>query len=147
MVIPGKAAPLDGAGLDAVKALDRICFGDDRGRLLEMLLGMAEAAYCVRVNRRVEGFAMVLPSTAGVRLGPCVAENRAATEELLASVLVRFPETPIVVGVPSVNRMAVELLESHGFTWTPPSLRMLRGEATAESDPDKLVAVASGATG
>ena len=141
------ASRLDRAELDAVKTLDQPCFGDDRGRLLGHLLEVAQAAYYVRANRQVEGFAMVLPSTAGVRLGPCAATRRTTAEELLDSVLVDFPNVAVLAGVPSVNQMAVGLLESRGFTRMPSSLRMLRGEAAGESDPEEVVANTNGAMG
>lgn len=142
-----RASRLERADLDAVKTLDRTCFGDDRGRLLGHLLEVTQAAYCVRANRQVEGFAMVLPSTAGIRLGPCVATRRTAAEELLDSVLADFPNVAVLAGVPSVNRTAVGLLESRGFTRMPSSLRMVRGEAAGESDPEKVVAITNGAMG
>lgn len=133
--------------LHAAAALDRAGFGDDRGRLLEMLLELACGAYSARVNGRVEGYAMALPSAAGVRLGPAVAASPAVASELLDSVLADFPDLAIVVGVPSVNRATVALLEERGFAPAPSSLRMQWGAAEAEGESEKLVAIANGAMG
>lgn len=141
------ATPLNRVDLAAVKTFDLSCFGDDRGRLLEILLETAPAAYCVYVDRRITGFALALPSTTGIRLGPCAAENRSVAETLLNAICAAFPDRPIIAGVPSVNQSAVELLESRGFAQTPPSLRMLRGQPAAESAPDKLAAIVNGAMG
>jgi len=135
------------ADLEAVKAFDEICFGDDRGKLLGELLDIAHGAYCVYTNRRLEGFAMVLPSAAGIRLGPCAADNPSAAGKLIDSVLADFSGKTIIAAVPGVNATALQLLESRGFERVGSCLRMLRGKASAESAPDKLVAIANGATG
>ena len=50
------ATRLNRVDLDAIKTLDLSCFGDDRGRLLDILLESAQAAYGVYVDRRITGF-------------------------------------------------------------------------------------------
>jgi hypothetical protein len=90
---------------------------------------------------------MVLPSGAGVRLGPWVAASPAEAECLLDGVLAHCRGSCIIVGVPAVNRSAAILLESRGFDRTPPSLRMIRGVEAAEADPVSLFAIANGALG
>ena len=141
------ATHLHKAELDTVAALDRIGFGDDRRRLLGMLLEISCGAYCVRVNGQVEGYAMVLPSAAGVRFGPAVASSPIVTGELVDSVLADFPDRAIIIGVPSVSRATVGLLEARGFARAPSSLRMQWGASRAEGDPQKLIAIADGAMG
>ncbi len=141
------AAELGKSDIHSITALDRSCFGDDRSRLLESLLDASLAAYCIRADDQVEGFAMALPSAHGVRFGPCIAKTRAAAEKLLDAVLAGFPNRAVLVGVPSVNPTSVEVFESRGFHRKPSSLRMLHGEAAAESDADTLMAIANGAMG
>ena len=133
--------------LDTVAALDRTCFGDDRRRLLAMLYELSCGAYLIRVNGRVEGYALAMHSAGGVRLGPGVATDAAAASWLLDSVLSDFPDTAVIVGVPSVSRATVAVLEEHGFIAEPSSLRMQWGVKEAEGDASKLVAVANGAMG
>ena len=138
---------LGASDLDAARTLDALYFGDDRGRLLGELMSIACAAYCVRVNRRLVGFAMALPSLAGVRLGPCVVDDLSATGQLIDSVLTDFSDQTIIIAVPGVNGTATQLLKSRGFARGPSCLRMLRGKAETVSAPDGLVALANGAMG
>lgn len=137
----------DQEDLDAIIAFDRVVFGDDRGRLLRMLREKALGRYSVRENKRVLGFAMALPSLGGVRLGPWCAYTQAVARQLLNAFLSDFTESSVVVGVPGVNRSAVNLLESHGFARAPSSLRMIRGDDDGASAPDRLFAIANGAMG
>ena len=90
---------------------------------------------------------MVLPSTGGLRLGPWCAADRKVADELLRTALKDLRNAPIIVGVPQVNRSAVELLGSYGFSRMPSSSRMIRGERAAESEPGRLYAIANGAMG
>ena len=143
----GEVTRLNAAELAGVAEFDRVAFGDDRSRLLALLLEMARAAYCVQVGGRVAGYAMALPSAEGVRFGPCVAIDRAVAETLLSAVLGDYPDRAVVLGVPGVNRAAVDMFEGCGFTQTRSSLRMLRGEAAASSDADNVFAIANGAMG
>ncbi len=138
---------LQASDMDAARTFDVTSFGDDRGRLLVSLLNSARAAYCVRDDGQMAGFAMVLPSTVGVRLGPSVADNAAVAETLINAVFADFPDDSIIAAVPSVNRTAVQLFQSCGFARRPSSLRMLRGQVAAKSDSDKLFTIANGATG
>ena len=121
--------------------------GDDRGSFLGELLGIARAAYCVRVNGRLVGFAMALPSAAGVGLGPYVVDDPVAAGKLIDSVLADFPDHTIVVAVPGVNESATRLLEARSFARGLPSLRMCRGKADTASAPDGIVTLANGAMG
>lgn len=131
----------------AVQAFDTACFGDDRSRFLSLLLADAKATYCVCEHGYIRGFALVLSTRSGVRFGPCATDSPTTTERLLNAAFADFNDVCIVVGVPSVNVRAAELLESRGFAQIPSSLRMLRGEAQAKADPHKLVAIANGAMG
>ena len=115
--------------------------------MLGLLFTKAGAVYGTRRHGALSGYAMVLPCATGVRLGPWCATDREAGDELLQTVLADYRDSSVVVGVPEVNRVAVGLLESHGFARTPSSLRMIRGERTAESEPGKLFAIANGAMG
>ncbi len=137
----------DREALDTIISFDRVCFGDDRGRLFRMLRENARGAYCVRENTRVLGFAIALPSLGGVRLGPWCAETPAVAKELLNAFLADFTNSTVVVGVPGVNPSSVSLLESHGFSRAPSSLRMIRGDNEGAGDPDRLFAIANGAMG
>ena len=143
----GSADRLVATDLPVLQTFDQGCFGDDRSRLLGLLFTQAAAVYGTRRHGALSGYAMVLPGATGVRLGPWCAADREAGDELLQTVLADYYDSIVVVGVPEVNRVAVGLLESHGFGRTPSSLRMIRGERAAESEPGKLLAIANGAMG
>jgi GNAT superfamily N-acetyltransferase len=134
--------------IDDVVAYDRAGFGDDRGRLLVSMMNIAPVTFCLRRdNGAVAGYAAALPSVAGLRLGPCVADDADAAATLLDSVLSVSRGIPIVTAVPDVHPTAVELMISRGFRTVGSCPRMRLGPPAGESDPDKLVAIAYGAIG
>lgn len=133
--------------LPTAMALDARCFGDDRERLLRTLYDQAHASYCVRRGGEVAGFAMVLPSAAGVRLGPCVVAETSLAGQLIESVLADFLGETVIAAVPGVDVAVLELFTSRGFARQPSSLRMLRGRADAASSPSGIIALANGAMG
>lgn len=143
----GSPDRLVAADLPVLQTFDQGCFGDDRSRLLGLLFTKAAAVYGTRRRGALSGYAMVLPCAAGVRLGPWCAADREAGDDLLQTVLADYRDSLIIVGVPEMNQTAVGLLESYGFERMPSSLRMIRGERAAESEPEKLFAIANGAMG
>jgi ribosomal protein S18 acetylase RimI-like enzyme len=139
--------PLQPADLDALRAFDAPRFGDDRGRLLELLLRIARAAYAVREEQDIVGYAMALPSAAGVRLGPCVARDERILGLLVDALCADFPAENVVLAVPGTNRAAQRLYEERGFVRTPSSLRMLRGEDPGPQPHAEVAALTNGAMG
>jgi ribosomal protein S18 acetylase RimI-like enzyme len=144
---PVEADPLTAADLGAVQEFDRPRFGDDRGKLLELMMKIAPAAFCERADGKLKGYALALPSAAGVRFGPCAADDDETTARLLDAVLSAFSDVTVVTAVPEVNRSAVGVIKAHGFEETPSSLRMRLGPPAADIARDNLVAIASGAMG
>lgn len=134
------------ADLPAIAAFDHEHFGDDRGRLLKLLLAQAKAAYALRDHRQIRGYAFVVASRLGTRIGPWVARDAEAAETLLQSILTDWPDTAIALGTPSPNHAAVALLESHGFARVPSSYRMVYGRQSA-GHPEKIFAIGNGAMG
>jgi ribosomal protein S18 acetylase RimI-like enzyme len=133
--------------LSAVAAYDSEQFGDDRRRLLHILLDRAEAAYWVRGGGECCGYALVCPSRTGFRIGPSIASDRAAAEKLLQAALASHGGSVLTAGVPAVNDDAVSLYRAHGFRACPSSFRMVSGERTGEGNPARVYAIASGAMG
>ncbi len=147
IVSRSRAAHLSASEIDKVMALDGHYFGEDRGRLLRELIGIARGAYCVRDNGRIVGFALALPSADGVRLGPCVADDSSVAERLIDSILADFRDEFVIVAVPGDNGEAKKLLESRGFVHRLPGLRMLRGKSICIDNARGIVSLASGAWG
>jgi ribosomal protein S18 acetylase RimI-like enzyme len=134
--------------VEDVAAYDRTGFGDDRARLLARIIELTPRAVCVRrEDGKVLGYAATLPSAAGVRFGPCVADDAAVAAELLDVILSASRNLAVVTAVPEVNTAAVALMQSRGFEAVGSCRRMRLGPPAAESDPHKLVAIAYGAIG
>ena len=120
------AEPLEAPGIKDIAAFDLPRFGDNRERLLGMLLSGADQAWITRVRGLVTGFAMVLPTNQGVHLGPWVANDVDTAGTLLDAALVRCASQVVTCGMPKTNPEGQRLLRSRGFSLTAPSIRMVR---------------------
>ena len=67
---PQRVTDLKPDDLDAVAALDRTVFGDDRSRMLRLFLDRAEQAIAVKDGVELAGHAMVVRTDRGLRVGP-----------------------------------------------------------------------------
>jgi len=122
-------------------------FGDERKRLLGEIFPRARALYRSPVEGRLKGYLTVQPSAAGARIGPWVATEPEAAEELLQAALFGLEGETVVVALPGVNSAGQELLRQYGFIETPPSFRMIRGPTVARGRPGNVYAIANGALG
>jgi GNAT superfamily N-acetyltransferase len=126
---------------------DGKCFGDDRGRLLDVMLRHAWDAIVLRDAERMTGFLIMTQTTEGIRFGPCCAIDRAAAERLFTAALERNNGGPANVGVLSLNQNGCDLLATLGFEPSPSSWRMIWGERKAVGALDRYYAIAGGAIG
>ena len=146
----GDSGPTERITLDdlpAVAEFDAQYFGDRRERLLKLLLQQASGIYRLSGGSGPRGYAFVMPSTAGVRLGPFVAVDRSAAETLLRAVMAEWANATVIVGVSALNRAAIDLFEFHGFQRTPSSLRMVYGKGETGESHGNIYAIANGAVG
>ena len=127
--------------------LDAEAFGDERSRLLPLVLASAQATYRYPASGPIRGYLAVQASASGARLGPWVALDSIAAEILLATALDRLRGRSVVVGLPGPNVEGRALLERWGFAPTPSCLRMIRGADVARGDPQAVYGLASGAIG
>jgi ribosomal protein S18 acetylase RimI-like enzyme len=141
------ARRIEAADLPTIAAFDAEYFGDDRGRLLALLYRDSKTAYWLQEGRGATGYAFATSSSEGVHLRPWVAKDRRAAETLLQSILAEWPSATAILGVPSVNSRAVELLESCGFERAPSCRRMVFGERAGAGRPENVFAIANGAMG
>jgi ribosomal protein S18 acetylase RimI-like enzyme len=132
---------------DDLKAFDEPHFGDDRRRLLSLLLEGALAAFRMPEEGRPSGYLIVQPSANGARIGPWVASNTQAAGDLLENALAAFGDRTVILAVPGPNAACRELLASRGFIETPSSLRMVRGPKAGPGKPENIYALATGAVG
>lgn len=144
---PGDATNLDARDLAAVCDLDAAVYGDDRSRFLPLVLRDSLGAYRVPASGPLEGFLIVQPSGSRARIGPWAAMNEAAAESLLRSALSNLQGRTVVAAVPGPCLTSAQLLATHGFVRTPPSLRMVRGPVPSGGRPECLYALINGAVG
>ena len=133
--------------LDEVAALDAEIFGADRRRFLELVLPCAELAVVRRRRRRIEAYMLACPTDRGLRIGPCVAVSRTDARCLVEAAIVAAIGRPVLIGVPAPNTEAIHLLAEMGFDKRPSSLRMRLGPPTAAGNPNRVLAISSGAAG
>ena len=140
-------APLVEADLPAIAAFDAPRFGDDRGRLLSLLLRRARAAFRVPYRGEIAGYLMALPGRDGTRIGPWVAAEPEAARELLLAALASARGGAVTLAVPGPNAVARKILLDAGFRETPSSLRMAKGASPCGGRPEAVYALANGAVG
>lgn len=139
--------PLTEAVLPTVADFDRPRFGDDRARMLKLLLGIAEAGFLLRREGVVAGYLMVLQTRSGLQIGPWIAADAAAAQTLLDEALRHGGGRRMTVGLPVTNRAGRELLSRYGFTATPSSYRMVWGPTGGAGTPRDVFAITNGALG
>jgi ribosomal protein S18 acetylase RimI-like enzyme len=144
---PPRVVPLGAAALPEIARCDLPAFGDDRGRLLGLLVERAEAAFEVPGGDGLAGYALVITTLGGVHVGPLVADEPQVAAGLLAACLASAAGRIVTIDVPEPNRDAVRLVRELGFEETAPCLRMVWGERRAAGDPSRNFALATGATG
>jgi ribosomal protein S18 acetylase RimI-like enzyme len=144
---PARVASLDATAVAEIASCDLPAFGDDRGRLLGLLLERAEAALGVPSGNGLAGYALVIRTLGGVHVGPLVAADPAVAGELLTACLATAARRPVTIDVPEPNRDAVRLVRELGFEETAPCRRMVWGEHRAVGELARNFALATGATG
>jgi GNAT superfamily N-acetyltransferase len=120
-----KALLTDGQ-LEPIFKFDREVFGADRSFLLCSL------------RDRLPDFAMGLFAD---HLGPWVARSREVAENLLQEFMTRSSRKTLIVDCLSANRIAIELLRSHGFAHSRLLTRMFRGPNAHPGNPESLCAI------
>jgi GNAT superfamily N-acetyltransferase len=117
--------------VEAVVDFDREMTGLDRERVIRRLLkDFGDVVYVIKERKKLSGYAIVRQREGGYFLiGSWVAENRRAAEAVLSSIVERYSGRTLTVGVPEINRRAVEMVLGRGFVYSSqPSLRMFWGE-------------------
>lgn len=107
---------------------DREKIGFDRGVFLkELIKDHADTTYCL-TEEKLLAYAVARDRANGaVHIGPLVAENRISCDRLLSAITPKHNQRILTIGVPEINRAAIEIVLRHDFEYCPPSLRMYRG--------------------
>ncbi len=135
--------PLEDTQLELIFKRDREIFGADRSFLLRSLRDSSpNLAITSWRDGDLQGYAFGRCGLFADHLGPWVANSHATAEYLLLEFLVRSSRETIIADCRSANRMAMELLRSHGFTHSRQLTRMFRGPNAHPGDPEPLCAIA-----
>jgi GNAT superfamily N-acetyltransferase len=102
--------------------------GIERQALISRLAAEFPASTFCLGTPRLEAYAVVRERTHGtLGIGPLVAQHRAACKTMMQGIVSMFGDRMITIGVPEINKAAVEIMLQHGFRQGTPSLRMFRG--------------------
>lgn len=117
--------------IEDVTEFDSYYFGAPRGKVLVKLReDFSELCFIARKNGEILGYSMCRETDDFHRLGPwvCNPAYPGAAEALLRSTLSAVGQAQILVGVPSNNAVAVELLQKYVAKPAPTPIRMFLGQ-------------------
>lgn len=111
-----------------VEADDATVFPAPRSSFLRAWIGAPEHTGCALLrDGRLAGWGVIRPCRQGRKIGPLVADDRAAADAVLSALLARAGSGEIFLDVPSINREAVALAESLGLAPVFETARMYTG--------------------
>jgi ribosomal protein S18 acetylase RimI-like enzyme len=140
-VSPGTVAG-DAGNIETLLEMDREVFGADRSALLRSVAGSApELVNIARPGGAVKGFVLGRKGSRADHLGPWVASNAIAAQEVLEGFLLRSRRQVAIVDVARDNPWASALLAAKGFQFSRSLTRMYRGENAHPGRPDLLGAI------
>ncbi len=139
--------PIQPADLVDLTEFDRQHFGDDRQKMLRLLLRYATAAYLIRNEKGIVGYGMTWSYDSSVRLGPIVATDETIARSIIASLTHSHDDsTTFTVGLPATSVAGVALYESLKMQQTPASFRMILS-TNVRPPSAHIYAIANGAIG
>lgn len=125
-------APLEKEMMTKIAAFDSEYFGGDRSRVLKKLFEEnTRRCFVSYAESEVAGYIMSRRLEKGYRIGPwvCDPKNQQTATDLLTNCMEALGhDTAIYVGVPAINKLAVELLRESGFEQYSKSIRMRYGK-------------------
>lgn len=137
--------PLQDRDWPAIGAIDAPAFGADRLALLRTLAARApDAAWVLERGDRIEGFVLGRDGREATQLGPLLASDPDDARTLLDCALRRIPG-PVHVDLTDRHRTLLPWLESRGFRFQRPFMRMVyapQAAPAAPGDPAPIVLVA-----
>lgn len=126
-IVPAASIPFA-----AIEALDATVFPAERPQFLRAWLGApGHVALALIEDGQAAGFGVIRPCRSGHKIGPLVANTKAAAESLLAALLARISPGPVFLDVPEPNAGAVALATRLGLQPVFETARMYTGPAPA----------------
>jgi hypothetical protein len=115
-----------------VEASDATVFPAPRTGFLRAWIGSAgHVGRALLRDGELVGWGVIRPCRQGWKIGPLVADDRAAAEAVLSALLAAIGEAEIFLDVPSVNPEAVALAQSLGLSPVFETARMYTGAIAA----------------
>jgi GNAT superfamily N-acetyltransferase len=125
---PAGVIPLTEIPLATVAADDATVFPAPRTAFLQAWIGSPGHVGCALMrNGSLAGWGVIRPCWQGRKIGPLVADDRAAAEAILSALLASGGGGEIFLDVPSINRDAIALAESLGLAPVFETARMYTG--------------------
>jgi hypothetical protein len=122
---------------DQIASLDREVFPAARPTFLRQWLTLpASRALTLIEDGAVNGYGVIRACREGHKIGPLVAVDERAAEDVFHALLSRVdPGVPVLLDVPEINRSAVRLAERNGMTPAFETARMYnKGEPSLRLD-------------
>lgn len=124
----GDVIALGGVPFADVAADDATVFPAPRSPFLRAWIGASGHVGCALVrDGRLAGWGVIRPCRTGRKIGPLVADDRAAAEAVLSALLAQAGGGEIFLDVPGINREAIALAESLGLAPVFETARMYTG--------------------
>jgi GNAT superfamily N-acetyltransferase len=115
--------------LASVEASDAVVFPAPRTAFWRAWIGSSgHVGRALVRDGELAGWGVIRPCRKGRKIGPLVADNRAAAEVVLSALLASGGVGEIFLDVPSINRDAVALAEDLGLTPVFETARMYTGK-------------------
>jgi ribosomal protein S18 acetylase RimI-like enzyme len=112
-----------------IEASDRAVFPAPRTAFLRAWIGAPGHVGCALLRGGgLAGWGVIRPCRNGRKIGPLVADDRAAAEALLSALIGEAGGGEIYLDVPAVNREAIALAESLGLSPVFETARMYTGD-------------------
>ena len=125
---PAGAVGLTDIPFAAVEADDATVFPAPRAAFLRAWIDTpGHVGRALVRDGKLAAWGVIRPSRTGHKIGPLVADDRAAAEAVLAALLKGAGDGPVFLDVPSVNRHAVALAQDLGLAPVFETARMYTG--------------------
>ena len=125
---PADVIALADVSFAKVEADDATVFPAPRSAFLRAWIGApGHVGRALVRDGRLTAWGVIRPCRTGCKIGPLIADDRAAAEAVFAALVSAVGGGQVFVDVPSVNRDAVALAESHGLVPVLETARMYTG--------------------
>lgn len=140
--LPTHVTPMAETDLDQVVDYDTHVFGTSRDLLLRWWFhGASQYAWLDSLNGNCQGYCLGRIGHTYHQLGPIIAENLAACQQLAGAAFASAPDNHWIIDVPTVHTEWVNWLKKRGFREQRPLIRMVRSGSLPNRDLTKQFAV------